>query len=154
MNIPAVILDESALQKETGGTAFEPIHPERTYTPRDGRSTRNPSINEQQDLGGVNIQRAEAEFAELSKELTRTSKISHVHSHQSRRHDELRDIEKGGLDDSEISTDEIFDLEKTLRGSRDEEEAAGIKSKHIGVVWENLTVSGKSLDALDTSQCM
>ncbi len=152
MSIPAVVLDESALQKETGGTTFEPINSERNYTPHDDLSGKAPSINEHQDFnGGVNIQRAEADFAELSKQLTRTSnisrQISRVQSHQSRKNDELKDVEKGGLDGSEISTHEPFDLEKTLRGSRDEEEAAGIKSKHIGVVWEDLTVSGKRLDA-------
>ena len=51
------------------------------------------------------------------------------------------DIEKGA-DGSSISSDEAFDLEKTLRGNRDEEEAAGIKSKRIGVAWDGLTVSG------------
>jgi ATP-binding cassette subfamily G (WHITE) protein 2 (SNQ2) len=51
------------------------------------------------------------------------------------------DIEKTAIEGSE-SSDEPFDLEATLRGGRDEEEAAGIKSKRIGVMWDGLTVSG------------
>jgi hypothetical protein len=44
--------------------------------------------------------------------------------------------------ESDVSEEEQFDLETVLRGNRDEEEAAGIKSKHVPVIWENLTVSG------------
>ncbi|KAF2702840.1 hypothetical protein K504DRAFT_190754 [Pleomassaria siparia CBS 279.74] len=96
--------------------------------------------------GGVNISRAEAEFAELSKELSRSSnierKLSRTQSRQSRKAHTIADIEKGANAQSDASSDEPFDLESVLRGNRDEEEAAGIKSKHIGVVWDGLTVSG------------
>ena len=51
------------------------------------------------------------------------------------------DVEKTGTT-SEESNGEQWDLEQTLRGSKGEEHAAGIKSKRIGVLWENLTVSG------------
>jgi ATP-binding cassette subfamily G (WHITE) protein 2 (SNQ2) len=54
----------------------------------------------------------------------------------------VTDVEKTGIASSDASSEEPFDLEKTLRGGREEEEAAGIKSKRIGVVWDNLTVSG------------
>jgi hypothetical protein len=50
------------------------------------------------------------------------------------------DVEKAP--ESETSDEELFDLETTLRGNKGLEEEAGIKSKRIGVVWENLTVSG------------
>lgn len=33
-------------------------------------------------------------------------------------------------------------MESTLRGTREAEVDAGIRSKHIGVIWENLTVCG------------
>ena len=39
---------------------------------------------------------------------------------------------------------EQFDLEATLRDKQAAEEDSGIKSKRIGVLWENLTVSGTS----------
>ena len=38
-----------------------------------------------------------------------------------------------------------FDLEGTLRDKQAAEEDSGIKSKQIGVLWENLTVSGTSV---------
>jgi ATP-binding cassette subfamily G (WHITE) protein 2 (SNQ2) len=98
----------------------------------------------------VNVSRAEAEFAELSKELSRTSqrdRLSRQQSHQSRRGASKHvDHEKGigtGLSSSTSSgSAEPFDLEATLRGNKSEDEAAGIKTKKIGVVWEDLSVSG------------
>ena len=73
--------------------------------------------------GGIAVQRAEAEFAQLSKELSRTSQISRrmsrVQSHHSQKNKTIADIENGA-DGSSISSDEAFDLEKTLRGNRDE----------------------------------
>lgn len=67
--------------------------------------------------------------------------MSRVQSKQSRKGDVVTDVEKATVEGSE-SSDEPFDLEATLRGGKDEEEAAGIKSKRIGVVWDGLTVSG------------
>lgn len=91
---------------------------------------------------GVNVERAETEFAELSKELSRVSqqsrRLSQTQSRQ--KGDVVEDVEKAP--ESETSDEEPFDLETTLRGNRGLEEEAGIKSKRIGVVWENLTVSG------------
>lgn len=92
---------------------------------------------------GVNVQRAEAEFAELNKALSRSSEISRQLSRtQSRRsvtRAALADVEKRGASED---SGEPFDLETTLRGNKSEEEAAGIKSKRIGVLWNDLTVSG------------
>ncbi|KAH7135031.1 ABC transporter CDR4 [Dendryphion nanum] len=143
-------------------TTFEAIHANRNHNHnrnRDSVSTISSSDNtvnaashdnEKGDAnvnvggGGVNIARAEADFAELSKELSRTSnlsrRISRVQSRQSRKDHVVEDVEKAP--ESDASSDEPFDLQAVLRGNRDEEEAAGIKSKRIGVVWENLTVSG------------
>jgi ATP-binding cassette subfamily G (WHITE) protein 2 (SNQ2) len=139
---------------------FEPIHSNRNHINREDDSVTAASVanstarnsakyNEKgfSDVtGGVNIHRAEADFAELSKELSRTSNISRrlsrVQSNKQNSKDHaLADVEKTAIDGSE-SSDEPFDLEATLRGSRDEEEEAGIKSKRIGVMWDGLTVSG------------
>ena len=154
-------LPPNHIHEETGGRTYEPIHSDHNNVQRDNDSVRTASIDNgtarnSNDFekagftdvkGGVNIRRAEAEFAELSKELSRASnvsrRLSRIQSRQSRKDQAVPDVEKGGIDDSEGSSDEPFDLEKTLRGSRDEEEAAGIKSKRIGVVWEDLTVSGE-----------
>ncbi|RDI85073.1 hypothetical protein Vi05172_g5060 [Venturia inaequalis] len=96
----------------------------------------------------VNVSSAEAQFAELSKELSRNShkdRLSRQQSHQSRRTISKNvDQEKTiGLSDSASSdSSEPFDLEAILRGNKREDEAAGIKTKKIGVVWEGLSVSG------------
>ena len=148
------------IQEHTEGATFEPIHPNRNQIKRDDDSVRTASVDDNtarnsakynekgfSDVtGGVDVQRAEAEFAELSKELSRASNISRrlsrVQSNkQSRKDHGVTDIEKTAIEGSE-SSDEPFDLEATLRGGRDEEEAAGIKSKRIGVMWDGLTVSG------------
>jgi ATP-binding cassette subfamily G (WHITE) protein 2 (SNQ2) len=148
-----------SLRNEAGRPTYEAIHSDRNHQGRDRDSISTVATNE--DLGhssekyneksvvetgnGVNISRAEAEFAQLNKELSRTSnisrKLSRTQSRQSHKNQTIADVEKG-QDESETSSDEPFDLESVLRGNRNEEEAAGIKSKRIGVVWDGLTVSG------------
>lgn len=108
---------------------------------------------------GVDVEKAEHDFAELSR---RFSNISHHASRLSKQESRISkspmstDLEKAGtLADSE----ERWDLETALRGNRVAEVEAGIKSKHIGmlpnimadaslltgcpgVIWDNLTVRG------------
>jgi ATP-binding cassette subfamily G (WHITE) protein 2 (SNQ2) len=153
-------VQHTQIQEHIEGATFEPIHPNRDHTKRDNASVRTASIDDStahnstksnkegfsDATGGVNILRAEAEFAELSKELSRASNISRrlsrtQSSKQGRKDHVAADVEKAAIEGSE-SSDEPFDLEATLRGGRDEEEAAGIKSKRIGVMWDGLTVSG------------
>jgi len=134
-------------------TTYESVHPGRTHVQHDNGSIRSTSIDNStarnshryNEKDGVDVSRAEADFAELSKELSRSSNISRrlsrVQSRQSHKNKAGTDVEKG-VDLSDASSDEPFDLEATLRGNRHEEEAAGIKSKRIGVVWDGLTVSG------------
>ncbi|KAF2685329.1 ABC transporter CDR4 [Lentithecium fluviatile CBS 122367] len=134
-------MEKAELQKETEGTTFEAIHPSGHYTRRDSESTvggtgLHTPEKDNAHPAGVDISRAEAEFAELNRELSRTSHLSRVQSRHSRKG---ADVEKAA---DETSSEEQFDLETVLRGNRDEEERAGIKSKRIGVVFEGLTVSG------------
>ncbi|KAF2191943.1 hypothetical protein K469DRAFT_719004 [Zopfia rhizophila CBS 207.26] len=143
----------SNVREETEDTTYEAIHsPTTNYAQHDGASISTGSGHRTAQYsekghsnvnGGVNVERAEAEFAELSKELSRTShksrRLSLIHSRQSR-NDAIADVEKAT--ESEASSEEPFDLETVLRGNKDEEELAGIKSKHIGVVWDSLTVGG------------
>lgn len=150
----------SQAHQYTPGTTFEPIHSpahEQNASLRtasvhhdDDSTVRNSEKYSQDDhshggVGGVNVQRAEAEFAELSKELSRTSnmsrRMSRVQSRKSQKGRAIADVEKGSAGSS-TESDEPFDLEAVLRGDREEEEAAGIKSKRIGVVWDGLSVSG------------
>ncbi|KAH8594208.1 hypothetical protein B0O99DRAFT_662220 [Bisporella sp. PMI_857] len=87
-------------------------------------------------MRGVSVEQAEADFAELQKELSGMSRQhSRVSGHYAR-----TDVEKSG----EYSQDgsERFDLEDTLRGNKKDDEESGIRPKHIGVIWDNLTVRG------------
>jgi len=86
--------------------------------------------------GGVSIEQAEAEFAELQREFTGVSRASRRKSRAS-----VADPEKNvHAEDNEVES--IFDLEAALRGGLDREREVGIKSKHIGVYWNDLTVKG------------
>ena len=93
---------------------------------------------------GVDVLGAQKEFAELQRHISGLSqasrKLSRTQSRKSVKHG-VQDVEKAVS--SESSEDaEPFDLEDTLRGNKNLEEEAGIKSKHIGVIWDNLTVKG------------
>lgn len=92
---------------------------------------------------GVSVERAEADFAELQRELTGMSRASRRQSRHS--HREETDVEKAEADDESPGSDssgEIFDLETVLRTGLAAEQEAGIKPKHIGVYWDELTVKG------------
>ncbi|KAK2626069.1 hypothetical protein QTJ16_004331 [Diplocarpon rosae] len=97
---------------------------------------------------GVNVKGAEAEFATLQRELSGISqtsrRLSRTQSKPSQKGvvDE-RDIEKHASEDSGTE-EEPFDLEATLRGNHLAEQETGIRPKHIGVIWDHLTVSGQS----------
>jgi len=133
-----VPLSTAALREEPGSAAKEAGH---TRGDSESIATISSSTGEKnaQHSGHVNISRAEAEFAALNREFSRTSHLSRTKSRQSRKGANA-DIEKAA--DEENASEEAFDLETVLRGNRDEEESAGIKSKRIGVVFEDLTVSG------------
>ena len=99
---------------------------------------------------GVNVGLAEAEFAALSRQLSSASQ----HRSASHQRDEDTDATQNSNGDLEKGNDTVrrenqneefeepFDLEAMLRGAKNEDEEAGIKSKRIGVLWEGLTVSG------------
>lgn len=96
----------------------------------------------------VSVSAAEAQFAELSRQLTglsEKSKLSRQQSHGSvlsrRAGLKEKDLENEQVSSSE-SEEESWDLEQTLRGTKEEDAVAGIKSKRIGLLWENLTVKG------------
>ncbi|KAK4183582.1 putative ATP-binding transporter [Podospora australis] len=84
---------------------------------------------------GVSIERAEADFIQLQRELSHMSRASRSRSHG--------DAEKGQAQtDASSETLDQFDLEAALRGDLDAEREAGIRPKHIGVYWDGLTVKG------------
>ncbi|KAL2789133.1 ABC-2 type transporter-domain-containing protein [Aspergillus keveii] len=92
---------------------------------------------------GVNVERAEQEFAELNRELSKISyqaqRLSKHASRVSKNEVHSKDVER-----SASSTDSLEDwnLETALRGNQEAEVEAGIRSKHIGVIWDKLTVRG------------
>lgn len=98
---------------------------------------------------GVSVGRAEAEFAELSRELTGISEKSKTISRKPSHGSFLsrgsgfkeKDIEEEATNSTGSEVDS-WDLEQTLRGTRNEDVAAGIKSKRVGVLWDGLTVRG------------
>lgn len=126
------VADDADTASDVSGPRYSPIHAPTS-------ASNGPS-------GGVDVARAEAEFAELKKELSHQSRISWQRSHPQHEPKSEIDIEKGGLGAGSVSAttsdEEPFDLEATLRGNKSEEERAGIKSKRIGVVWSDLTVKG------------
>lgn len=83
---------------------------------------------------GISVKQAEADFADLQRELSHMSRAS-----QKRGNGEN---EKGQSEVESEETFEQFDLEAVLRGDLDAERAAGIRPKHIGVYWDGLTVKG------------
>ncbi|KAF2208392.1 hypothetical protein CERZMDRAFT_101459 [Cercospora zeae-maydis SCOH1-5] len=105
--------------------------------------TRRESV-ERPKAYGVDVQRAQSDFAELQRELSSTSRISkgRLSRTQSRRSEKngTRDLEKAVSPST--TEDEPFDLEDTLRGNKRLEEESGIKHKAIGVIWDGLTVRG------------
>jgi ATP-binding cassette, subfamily G (WHITE), member 2, SNQ2 len=141
-------LNHSTKREETSTRVYESITPThheedaiQNFEKQDKGIEYNPN-GYSAIRAGVNVERAEAEFAELSKELSRASQHSHrlSRTQSGQKGNVSEDVEKAP--ESETSDEELFDLETTLRGNKGLEEEAGIKSKRIGVVWENLTVSG------------
>ncbi|KAK4133652.1 hypothetical protein BT67DRAFT_434638 [Trichocladium antarcticum] len=115
----------------------------RTTTPSTIRNaedlieeTRRTNPNGTTRATGVSVKQAEADFAELQRELSHMSRASRRRSQG--------DDEKGTREagPSSQETFEQFDLEAALRGDLDAEREAGIKPKHIGVYWDGLTVKG------------
>lgn len=85
---------------------------------------------------GVDVQRAEAEFAQLNREFSGLSQTSRRASRQISRVQSRRsipkevDVEKSASSDD--SEGEPWNLAEVLRGSRAADDEAGIKSKRIG----------------------
>ena len=129
---PDTIEDSEKHDAEGQGSSYVPA--KRTLQPSEYQQNR------------VSVARAEQEFAELSRQLSSQSQSSRKLSRSltglskvsSKKEVDL-EKEPGSSSDSEEGA---FDLEQTLRGTKDEDVASGIKTKHIGVIWENLTVRG------------
>ena len=94
---------------------------------------------------GISIEQAEADFQELQREFTGVSKASRRDSRASRRGSKKlshADLEKARAVTSSSDEESVFDLEAALRGDVDAGREVGIRAKHIGAYWDDLTVKG------------
>ncbi|KZZ92294.1 ABC-2 type transporter [Ascosphaera apis ARSEF 7405] len=87
---------------------------------------------------GVNVEEAEADFAELNRIFTEKS----VRNQITFKVEKTDDVEGGFKSEADEAHDEPWDLEEVLRGQQQAEIDVGIRPKHIGVLWDNLTVKG------------
>ncbi|PCH34093.1 hypothetical protein WOLCODRAFT_87269 [Wolfiporia cocos MD-104 SS10] len=102
-----------------------------TETPGDDRTLTGV----EPDAHHVDIAQAEATFNELSRALSRRSRLTQDNSGDEKNEKcHAQDIEKAA--DGEAP----FDLREYLNSSNDAAQSAGIKHKHVGVAWENLRV--------------
>ncbi|KAI2628522.1 ABC-2 type transporter-domain-containing protein [Hypoxylon sp. NC1633] len=132
---------------------YESAPSSKTTRPPSSTSTAATDLEEQRETArqnnpngfsrvntGVSVEQAEADFAELQRELSGLSRASRTQSRKE------TDVEKGAHTTLEVpgseDSDEMFDLETILRGGLDAEREAGIKPKHIGVYWDGLSVKG------------
>ncbi|KAF5375215.1 hypothetical protein D9758_000491 [Tetrapyrgos nigripes] len=91
----------------------------------------------------VDVARAERQFNELSRQLSRLSQrgAEKESPNKEKKGDTVvtvveQDIEKAG------EVGEVFDLREYLTSSNDANQQAGIKHKHVGVTWEDMYVDG------------
>jgi hypothetical protein len=87
--------------------------------------------------GSVNVERAENSFHELSRQLTQGTAVDEEHGAEDTRvrTSIAKDVEKGAFD-----LEQPFDLREYLTSSNDANESAGIKHKHVGVLWDDFHV--------------
>lgn len=121
--------------------ACSPYRRESYETGRENLRSSNPS-GLVRTVSGVDVEQAERDFADLSREFSREHhRMSRAVSRASGTKG-ATDIEKAVTNSSSTTRDPYWNLEDVLRGNREAELDAGIKPKHIGVIWENLTVRG------------
>lgn len=142
---PAYQLHQDSNAHTTQHQSTRPSRASETVTRKDlatDSSRRSfDSYGLQRTQSGVDVERAEKDFAELSRELTSLSRrMSRTHSRASAPRP-ANDPEKA-VSSSDGTSEDAFDLEETLHGSREADSEAGIKPKYIGVIWDNLTVRG------------
>ncbi|KFH46369.1 ABC transporter G family member-like protein [Hapsidospora chrysogenum ATCC 11550] len=138
---------ERAEQKVAAGRPLDEIEKPADSSDKDSLSTADERSNNADKRAskeltrlrsGISVEQAEADFQELQREFTGVSRASRRGAGKA-----PADAEKNASDQSTTSDgDSIFDLEAALRGDLDANNEAGIKAKHIGAYWNNLTVKG------------
>ncbi|KAI1424678.1 ABC-2 type transporter [Xylaria sp. FL1777] len=130
-------LDNNTAQRPPSSATSVPTSSDASEERRENVRQSNPNGFSRVNAG-ISVEQAEADFAELQREISGLSRASRVNS---RHGDDPEKGMKGDVTGSETSEDD-FDLEQVLRGGLDAEREAGIKPKHIGVYWDGLTVKG------------
>lgn len=139
----------------------EVLRPGTATSSSTGSSTRNPedeieAARRNNPLGltrtqsAMSVKDAEDQFRGLEKKFSNISKASKgsKHSKASRgdvKHEDMKHEDVGLAESGTASSSEgevQFDLETALRTGLSAEQKAGIRPKHIGVIWENFTVKG------------
>ncbi|KAK0545285.1 ATP-binding cassette transporter snq2 [Tilletia horrida] len=92
-----------------------------------------PDHHTESTSNGIDVAAAEQTFANLEKSLSRRSK-----AHAATDANKEKDVEAQDDDEDE------FSLVDYLRTVHSESSQAGVKAKHIGVTWDDLTVRGVS----------
>ncbi|KAJ7135007.1 ABC-2 type transporter-domain-containing protein [Mycena crocata] len=87
-------------------------------------------------LDSVNVEKAEHEFNELARSLTKQSHAAVATRQRSR----STATTHAASDVEKAVEDEPFDLREYLASSNDAQQQAGIKHKHVGVTWDDLEV--------------
>lgn len=100
----------------------------------------NPSGFSRTHSNGIDVAASEAEFSDLERRLSSPSWTSQ--REPSIRTPISEDPEHGSSGNPTNAP--RFNLAETLRGTQLAAEQSGIRPKHIGVVWENLSVYGAS----------
>lgn len=94
---------------------------------------------------GIDVGQAEEDFAELNRRLSGISqhskRLSRQESRKSAKEPAAGDVEKTT---SSEESQEAWDLETTLRGNRNADYEAGIKPKHIGMLYTHFSTSSPS----------
>ncbi|GAA6025142.1 hypothetical protein JCM11491_000230 [Sporobolomyces phaffii] len=105
----------------------EEVQPLPTSSAASTLADEHPGQN--RDEGSVNVKRAESQFEDLRRELSRRSSAH-------RNKTGTKDAEKEGQDDDD------FDLLSYLQGQQSKSDDAGMHRKVVGVSWTGLTVVG------------
>ena len=105
-----------------------------------GGAQRSSSSSPTTGHGGVNIEKAENSFNELSRQLTQGTVVDDNEHEDSRVPTAVGNRMTRDLEKADVDLEQPFDLREYLTSSNDANERAGIKHKHVGVAWEDFHV--------------
>ncbi|KAJ5104762.1 hypothetical protein NUU61_002109 [Penicillium alfredii] len=135
-------VDKLAMAEPSNNSDVDTLYTDNCERQREEVRIANPQ-GMTSSQSGVDVEKAEQDFFELNRQFSSIShqarQISKQASRVSKPTATAEDVEKAA---SSADSEEPWDLESALRGNRAAEADAGIKDKHIGVIWDNLSVRG------------